>query len=213
MKFDAVIFDLDGTLIDSVMLYEKAYLEACELVGDVVIPKEIFMEKIYCRGVSLEEALQLFGVNLTEESAIRKARDERYIALLASEVNWLPGADNVLSTTNSMVSTGIVTGSWRAYTDAINKRLPIYNMTRCVVTEDDTNGKRKPDPYSLFLAAEQLNVAPERCIYVGDQWFDVEAANAAGMTSCLIPNEITPTDTKNTADVIVANIREVLTLL
>jgi len=212
MKYDAILFDLDGTLIDTIGLWIDSYAETLK-EHSVDLDRESFLNDSYAKGLDLKDNLERAGIDIDKEDSIREERDERYINNLTQRANWIGDAENVVRTAHSLYSTGIVTGSWKTYTDALDKRFGIYEMVNTTVTCDDMQGKCKPDPFSLLLAAEQLNVNPKKCLYIGDQSFDVSAAQAAGMQSCLIPGMGTPSIAHQAADIVLESIDDVLTLL
>lgn len=190
MQYQAILFDLDGTLIETIKLYEEACIEAFALTK-IKMSKAEF-QYLYAKGWRLPEWLTHYDMDTTHETAIRKKRDEIYEELLRTRAIWRDGAEDILAYAKKKSPTGIVTGSWRRYLKAINKRIHFDRYIDAVITADDMHDKMKPDPYGLLLMAKKLGVKPQECIYIGDQAFDIEAAEAAGMTSCLVQHDYTP---------------------
>ena len=208
MRFDAVIFDLDGTLVDTIPLWARAYMDTFADF-DIEISKEDFMENIYVQSMSLMDALELRSLSTDLEPSFRKKRDERYIKLLETEAQWISSAPDVLIELKNKLPIAIATGSHRTYTDALDRNLQLSSYSSHIFTCDDVEND-KPAPDMLLLAAKELDMSPKKCLYVGDQLFDVEAAKAANMTCWLVPNTDTPMRAFQEADAVLQNLSEIL---
>lgn len=210
MHFSAILFDLDGTLIETIPLYARAYAAAFG-VHNVVLSQEQFLH-LYHAGVPIEDTLAKFAKPGTDTSQVRAHRDREYMDLLRREAAYFPGALELLRATES-VPRAIVTGSLQTYIDAIDEKLDVNDHFDTVITADLMKPFHKPHPHGFLLAADALGVAPEDCLVIGDQLFDVEAATAAGMTSCLIWREYTPKHAAGAADMDVRSLAEILPLI
>ena len=191
-RFDAVLFDLDGTLVDSVDPWIDAYLETLRELLPHAITGDEFLARFYHDNIPLGGVLDALGVDRSREAEFRRRRDERYIAHLRAHAAYLPGARDVLEALRGDLPLAIVTTAWRRYVDAMDERLSFASLVDALVTCDDTTGRGKPAPYPFLLAAERLDVRAERCLVVGDQPWDMEAARRAGMTGCLARGPRTP---------------------
>ena len=108
---------------------------------------------------------------------------------------------------------GRFVNSWKMYVDAIEDRVPISDYFSVIITADDMRPHSKPDPFGVTLAAKQIGVDPKECIYIGDQWFDVETAKNAGMRSCLVQRKFSSQKDGVDADYNVESLEELLTKL
>jgi phosphoglycolate phosphatase len=207
MRWQALLFDLDGTLIRSVELYAMALQHACSKV-DFSLTNERFWQ-IYWGNAHLPELLASANLS-THEEEVRSARDNKYTDLLRKKIVWYPDAEPCLKALPSDIPKAVITGSWQSYVDAIEERLPLSQYFQCIVTADNTRPYGKPHPHGLLMTADRLGVEPEQCIYIGDQGFDVQAANAADMTSCLIQRDVTGQGAEKDADIVITSLEQLL---
>jgi HAD superfamily hydrolase (TIGR01509 family) len=205
MQYKALLFDLDGTLVDTIALYEQACIQALAENG-LSVSAEQFLQW-YMEGWHLHHVLAHFGTTEDAVPTIRARRDELYMELLSSSAQWLPGAQELLeslssTSLDSSVSSklALITGSWLTYVDAIDAKLHVKKYFETIVTVDDMGKFPKPHPHGLLIACERLKIEPKDCIYIGDQMFDVEAAHAAGMECVIIEGKYTPKKAVEGAD-------------
>jgi HAD superfamily hydrolase (TIGR01509 family) len=216
MKSRAIIFDLDGTLVDTIPLYEEAYLSMLASAGVGCDPDEFrsVYEKFretYALNIHLSESLKLYGIPQTREEEMRRVRDAEYCELVRTRVEWFPDAKRLLDALPAATPKAIVTGSWQHFVDAIEERLPLSQYIEVIVTSEEFRPHVKPDPAGLLIAAQKLRVPPQDCVYVGDQEFDMEAARRAGMQACLIVREdYTPPRAEEKADICVHSLEELI---
>ena len=79
----------------------------------------------------------------------------------------------------------IVTNKPKRFFEEICQKFEWHNYAMAMVSPEDVNGKRKPDPASLDAALAKTSVKKEQSIYIGDNWRDIEAANNSGIDSAL----------------------------
>lgn len=192
IRFDAVIFDLDGTLIDTESLCNSAGVAACADLGlDVSLR---FFESL--AGIHDAERVRLIAAHIghaLDAQAFFDHWDARCSLRFAQGVPLKPGVHQVLGALQARgLPLAVATSSRRGpATDKITLAglMPYF---RTVVTIDDVaRAKPLPDPY--LLAAERLSVIPSRCIAFEDSETGARSAQAAGMTVVQIP-DIHPTD-------------------
>jgi 2-phosphoglycolate phosphatase len=176
----AVIFDLDGTLLDT----------APDMVGALnELRHEQALEPLpfaQARRYVSHGALALVRLGFGEPDAPRfETLRQRFLALyrarLTRETRLFPGNARVLDELTALgLSLGIVTNKPGWLTDPLLAELGLDQRVGCVVS-GDTLPEKKPHPRPLLHCAEQLGVAPATCVYVGVAERDVRAARAAGM--------------------------------
>jgi phosphoglycolate phosphatase len=210
-KYQAIIFDLDGTLVDTISLYEKAFMEVLRNRGHKVTVEGF--RDWYIRGVHLREIAEMLDIDEHDIPQIRIERDALYEELLRTETMWLPGATIALAAANANGPVGIVTGSWLSYLKAMRARTDVFPYAKTIVTADDIHMVMKPHPQGLILCAERLKIDPRHCAYIGDQKFDMDAAKAAGMAAILVSGSYTPKDAEASADIVLESLKELLPLM
>jgi 2-phosphoglycolate phosphatase len=177
----AVLFDLDGTLVDTapdlVAVLNRLLVER----GRTRIPYAIARNEV-SNGAGGLLRLGLGGRATSDEiESLRPRFLELYAEDVASKSRLFIELDD-LDEVGSRVKLGIVTNKPDAYTRPLLAALGLAERVGCVVSGDRLP-QRKPDPAPLKLAADELGIAAARCVYVGDAPRDIEAGKAAGMAT------------------------------
>jgi pyrophosphatase PpaX len=178
MRFPVVLFDLDGTVIDSGAIILASMRHAAREVLGVEVPDEQLMAAV--GGPGLEAQMQALSPDRADELVtVYRAHNEP----LHDELVCCAGMDEVLvRLKDEGRRLGIVTAKRRQTVELAFARIPIEHLFETVIGGDETK-KHKPDPEPLLLALERLGAAPDEAVYVGDAPFDVKAAKAAGLYS------------------------------
>ncbi len=208
MKIAAILFDLDGTLVDTIPLWREAITHMLAAGGVTITPEEF--SRAYTPTGQLSLWLQRFNIDSARSEEMRRIRDAHYIDLLGKQVCWSSGAKELLDALKNRIPLGLVTGSWQTYVDTIDTRLSLTGYFKTIVTEDLMGGAGfpKPDPRGLLIAAEELGASASQCVYIGDMSTDVECANRAGMRSFIINGAFTAKEAVQQADRSFASLRE-----
>jgi HAD superfamily hydrolase (TIGR01509 family) len=177
----AWIFDLDGTLVDTVETRIVAWLRTFEEfgipAGRASVAKLIGSDGRRLASVVAEAAGRNLSPEQTEE--IDRRAGEIY-SELNTDPRPLPGAVELLQTLDeSRVRWAIATSSRREQVDASVRALTL--STRPIIIDGSNVERAKPAPDLLLFAARELGVEPSRSRYVGDSVWDMQAAVAAGM--------------------------------
>jgi pyrophosphatase PpaX len=181
MRFPVVLFDLDGTVIDSGAIILASMRHAAKEVLGAEVPDEELMAAV--GGPGLEAQMRALAPDRVDELvSVYRAHNEP----LHDELSCCAGVEDVLvRLKDEGRRLGIVTAKRRQTVELAFARLPIEHLFETVVGGDETS-KHKPDPEPLLLALERLGARPEEAAYVGDAPFDVKAANAAGVFSIAV---------------------------
>lgn len=175
MKLKAVIFDLDGTLVDTTEFVYQAYEYALFIHGLPAVDRKILSPLI---GRSLEMIYQEIApqgdvaVLMEEHMSFQKQN--------LSLVKSYPNIKKVLDSLKKLgLKIGIVTSRYKNTSQTL-AAVGIKNNFDVVITGDDVV-KSKPDPECLFLALRKLKVKPEEVILVGDAAVDIEIGKMVGI--------------------------------
>jgi len=181
----AVLFDLDGVIVDTARFHYLAWKTIAEQEGiyfDAHINERL-------KGISRQRSLEVImeraarSYSAPEMEQLMLIKNNRYVEMLQtlSENDVLPGIIAFLKELSQAgYKTAIVSASRN--TNAILQRIGLQNRFDAVVTGDHTK-KSKPDPEGMLLASELLQIDPESCVVIEDAVAGIEAASVAGMRS------------------------------
>jgi pseudouridine-5'-monophosphatase len=181
-----VLFDLDGTLLDS----ESLYTEATQIVCDrYAATFSIELKRKIMGGDSREGAvtvIEALGLPLSPEAYL-KAREVELTRLMPG-IQAMPGAEALIARLKAAhVPCCIATSGHRPITDTKLAQHPLLRTLGPIVCGDDARVKRgKPAPDIFLVAASELDVLPERCVVVEDTVNGVLAGVAAGMRTVAV---------------------------
>lgn len=173
----AILFDLDGTLIDSIELIVRSFQHATEAHCGTPLAREEIIPTI---GRSLAGELERIAPGngaalLATYRAFMFANHDTFVTVY-------PGIFEMLATIHARaIPTGIVTSKARISAAPSFERFLLDREMAVVVVEDDTT-RHKPHPDPLLHAAAMLDLPPAACWYIGDSTHDMAAARAAAMT-------------------------------
>ena len=176
IRFPVVLFDLDGTVVDSGGIILASMRHATrEVLGRDFGDAEL-MQAV--GGPGLEAQMEVFAPERVDDLVrVYRAHNEP----LHDELEACAGMEEVLLRLHERGHRlGVVTAKRRSTVELAFARVPIAHLFETVVGGDETQ-KHKPDPEPLLLAAERMNARPDETAYVGDSPFDIRAAKAAGM--------------------------------
>ena len=184
----AVLWDMDGTIVDTEPYWIAAEHEVVEMHGGTwslehgkaVVGKDLLDTGAYVRDNG--------PVPLTPREIVELLLD-RVIASVRREIPWRAGARELLADCRvSGTPTALVTMSWRRFAAEVVDALPASSFDTVVVGDDVERGKPHPDPY--LLAAARLGVDPRDCLAVEDSPTGVASALAAGCTVLAVPHMV-----------------------
>lgn len=176
MRFPVVLFDFDGTVIDSGAIIIASMRHATQTVLGRDIPDEELGRAV--GGSGLIEQMRLIDPERVDELvAVYRAHNEP----LHAEITECLGMTDVLTTLKDEGRRlGIVTAKRQETVKIAFSYLPLEHFFDIVVGSDDTE-RHKPDPDPILHALERMGVDADDAVYIGDSPFDVRAAKAAGM--------------------------------
>jgi pyrophosphatase PpaX len=209
VRYPVVLFDLDGTVIDSGAIILASMRHAAETVVGGSWADHELMKTV--GGPGLEAQMVALDPGRVDE-LVRVYREHN--EPLHATLECCAGMDDALATLRDRGHRlGIVTAKRRVTVDLAFARLPIEQLFETVVGGDETE-HHKPHPEPLLLALERLGASPADAAYVGDSPFDMQAAKAAGLYAIGVSwGRIHTADKLADADVIVDDPEELLDLV
>jgi pyrophosphatase PpaX len=176
MRFPVVLFDLDGTVIDSGSIILASMRHASRTVLEREVEDEVLMAAV--GGSGLIDQMRLLDEQRVDElvACYREHNEPLHSELV--ECAGLPDALRTLKEEGRRL--GIVTAKRRATVELAFRYLPLEHLFDVVVSSDDTE-RHKPHPEPLLHALDLLAADSADAAYVGDSPFDTRAAKAAGV--------------------------------
>jgi beta-phosphoglucomutase family hydrolase len=176
----AVIFDMDGVIVDNMPYHKKAWAEFFERHN----PPMILEDFIQHMGKSNEDLLTvLFGKKITEDEilSLGEEKEALYREIYAPEVKPLQGfVDFLRSLKNNHVKTAIATAAPKVNLDFLLEHIDVRDDFDVLIDDSEVN-KGKPDPEIYLKAAQRLDYPPELCLVFEDSLAGIQAAINAGM--------------------------------
>ena len=184
-KYKCFLFDLDGTLLDTAPEFLTC-LNALLKKNEKKLVTYDFVRNRVSDGVGrLIQDSFIIDENHSEFEELRNDLLDEY------DKNYLlsktfPGVDELLKElTKNKIDWMIVTNKPKKFSQEICEKFEWQHHAKAIVSPEDVNGKRKPDPESLNAALAKTTIKKEQSIYIGDNWRDIEAANNSGIDSAL----------------------------
>ncbi len=205
----AVVFDLDGTLIDSEALVKDAHFAACELMGYTMSEAQFLSLVGMHREANDLQLKSYFGDDFPLEDFITNTR--AHIGDRAAPLK--PGALDLMDALDELaLPFALATSSRRPWVDRHFAAYGLAERFRAVVTRQDcVEGKPHPEPY--LNASRLLGVEPGDVLALEDSYAGVASAHAAGCMTVMVPDLLAPTDTERGRAMVLPSLDEVTRLL
>ena len=178
-----IVFDLDGTLVDSYGAIAESLNHAREVFGLEPLPEEVVRRHV---GRGLEVLIaETVGADRVE-AGVRLFR-ERYAAAYAAGTFVLPGvAETLRELRRRGFVMSVASNKPARFGRAILADLGLLDLF-AVIQGPDLAGTTKPDPAMIGLCLEAMDVGPHEALYVGDMVLDAESGRRAGVPVVLVP--------------------------
>ncbi|MCF6185519.1 MAG: hexitol phosphatase HxpB [Bacteroidales bacterium] len=210
---EAVIFDMDGVIIDSEPFWEEAEIELFNKYG---VPMTLEMCQDM-KGRKIDEVVQLMheryhfsGISVKDLTAEVIAKMQELIALRGEAMEGLHELLDYLKLKNYHIA--LASSSKMELIVAVTQKLKIKQYFEAMHSaEHEPAGK--PEPYVYLSTAKALNIAPEKCIAIEDSYLGLQSAKNAGMKTIAIPEKNIFEDEKfSIADYKIKNLKEIIDL-
>ncbi|MDX1405312.1 MAG: HAD-IA family hydrolase [Woeseiaceae bacterium] len=178
--FDAILFDLDGTLIDTAPDMVAVLADMQTDYGRDRLAYD-FARAHVSKGARRLVQLAFPDADDARTGELHQEYLDRYEKAVCIESRLFPGLGELLDDLDAnRLPWGIVTNKPQRMTDLLLKSLDLHERSACTVSGDSLP-QRKPDPAPLLHAAEQMGIRAENAVYVGDAAGDIQAGKAAKM--------------------------------
>ena len=182
-RLEAVLFDLDGTLADTLPDLAAALAAVARDAGAGMVDETRLRPLVSRGGRAMIESVLAPESDRARLDHARRRFLERYRERIAVRTRLFPGMGSVLETLERIgVRWGVVTNKHAWLTEPLLESLDLHRRAACVVS-GNTAAHPKPHPAPLLLACERLSVAPSAVAYVGDSRSDIDSGRAAGVTT------------------------------
>ena len=202
MKYKAILFDMNGVLVDDEHLQEEAFRQTLSQINISLTSEDyirFFIGKTDHKG--FDDYLQSLNINRNADSLIIQ-KGEEYEKLASTGIEGYSGVEEFIeAATKQGVSLAVVTSSTKREAISVLAGLGLTHYFKSIIAADDVkNGK--PDPEGYIKGAASLSVNPSECIVIEDTPSGLKAAKAAHMFSVAVLNTHNP-DELSDANIVV----------
>ena len=181
LDFKALLFDLDGTLLDTAPDFILAINKQLHLRGRKSLAGDAVRTSVTHGSVGIIESVYGIAQDDPQFDILKEEFLELYLNNIAEKTALFAGLKQVLDNCQQHnIPWGIVTNKPVKYTAPLMAALGLDKQAATTICPDHV-AKPKPDPEGLILACSQINIAPADCIYIGDHIRDIQAGKSAGM--------------------------------
>lgn len=208
--FKAVIFDLDGVILDTEYFQWQGWVEVLKPFG-IEISKKEYLNYAGKTGSMIEEEIKkCHGLDVPRGSLLEKKERLLIEWFSTKQLEFMPYArEAVEHFLNKGYRVALASGGPREEVILKLKRMGILHLFKTIITRDDARrGKPYPDIY--LAAAEKMGLSPGECVAFEDTEYGAQAAKAAGMTCVTIPNEYSAKQDFSIADAKVKSLKEAI---
>ena len=181
LDFKALLFDLDGTLLDTAPDFITAVEKQLKIRGGQLLDGNLVRTSVTHGSIGIIESVYGIKQDNPQFESLKEEFLELYLGNIAEKTQLFDGLQIVLdSCEKHNIPWGIITNKPLKYTQPVLEALGMEQRSVTTICPDHVTHP-KPDPEGLLLACSEINLAPADCIYVGDHIRDIQAGKSAGM--------------------------------
>ena len=191
---EAVIFDMDGLMLDTERMARPAWFRAMEEFG-ATLSDEQYLRIVGRNSVDSRKILkEILGADFPQEDCRNRMREIYYADIAENGIPIKPGLTELLDFLEAeSIKIAVATSTAREFTIPKLELTGLDSYFKIIVSGDDIeNGKPAPDIF--LMAAKLLETFPERCVVLEDSFSGIRAAHAAKMIPIMVPDLAQPTD-------------------
>ena len=208
---EAVLFDNDGVLMDSELVFFETTRDVM-LSASVVLEAKYWAQNYLGEGMNTHVMMESLGISHALAEEIIQKCHQRLMTCLGKGFPLLEGAAETINLLHGQVRLALVTGSRRETLLQAHGNTELLDLFECIVTGDESPRlKPWPDPYQMAL--ERLGLDPEYAIAVEDSPRGLNSAQSAGLRCILVPTFLTDMNMCRHADWIAEKITDVLRIV
>ena len=206
---EAVLWDLDGVLVDTALLHYEAWRQFLNELGRSLSEEEFRRTFGLRNDLILREMLG--DMPAEEVRRLSERKEALFRQHAAGQITPLPGAVKLVRRSrDGDRRTALVTSTPRANIDFVLEQAGLTGAFDTIVTAEDVS-RGKPDPEGFLLAARRLGVPPKRCLVIEDAPGGIEGARRAGMHSLAVTTTH-PREALSSADAVVDSLNDAAAL-
>ena len=181
LDFKALLFDLDGTLLDTAPDFITAINAQLKRHGHNPLIGDVVRTSVTHGSIGIIENVYNIKQDHPEFELLKEEFLELYLSKISEKTGLFDGLRQVLDSCEERnIPWGIVTNKPLRYTAPLMADLGLDKQSATTICPDHV-ANPKPDPEALILACSQIKIAPSDCIYIGDHIRDIQAGKSAGM--------------------------------
>lgn len=181
MELSCVLFDLDGTLVDTAPDLMRCLNWALVRHGFAEVSPETIKPFISFGSRAMIKASMRASLDTRTEEALLATMLDCYECHIADHSSFFAGIEDTLGRIEARgLKWGVVTNKRKRFTNPLMTALNLTGRASCIVS-GDTTGFEKPHPEPMLAACKQAGVEPEQCVYIGDASHDIAAGKNANM--------------------------------
>jgi len=217
MTVKAIIFDLDGTLINSAISFKKMKLRIIKYLEDIGVTPSLLNENMLNFEITQRAVDDLKRKGFSEKQ-IKKVLDE--VSSIMNQVelesfdnaSLIPGVPETLKILKDQgLKLGLMTRSCRKYAEKVLEKFELRKYFDVIIARDDVENP-KPDPSHAIQLLELLDTSAEEAIFVGDHWSDAECAKRSGLKFVLFQRK-DDSPIRNSRILKIRNIKEIIRII